>query len=191
METRSFKFPSEKEEYDRTVDVVKQYRFQDLILWNRYLMYFFQRKSRSKDPVRIVVLDQASTDSAIYCALSTLAGYRTFVVTERKYKEIIEFFVSKKNLTWSDRRNLEDAAYGNPAISINKNEDGSESIVKADYNDDRENTYGTISSSISEILKEALIKCETIGEEIVDTEHISSDTLNDVLKAVDARGQVA
>lgn len=78
------------EENAETIDLVRSFTYQDLILTPKYLYYFFNRRNQKGKHSRIIVIKEACQASLTYTVISCLAGYDTFVISDKCYRSFRE-----------------------------------------------------------------------------------------------------
>ena len=98
-----------------SIDLVRSFTYQDLILSPKYLNYFFnriRRQSNGSNISRIIVIKKACQASLTYVVLSYLAGYKTYVIGDKYFRD----FREKHNISKTQREILK----GNPYIEKNE-----------------------------------------------------------------------
>ncbi|GHT03029.1 hypothetical protein FACS189440_04180 [Bacteroidia bacterium] len=115
-----FKF-HDKGDYDNedfeSIDLVRSFTYQDLILSPKYLNYFFnkiKKHNTNNKPIRIIVIKSACQASLTYVVLSYLAGYETRIIGDKYFRDFLESHSPSKN-----KKEMCNIFKGNPYIEKN------------------------------------------------------------------------
>lgn len=113
-----------------SIDLVREYSYQNLIFTPKYLHYLFYRVQHSHTPYRIIVIEEVCQATVTYILLSVKAGYRTYIICSERFKNFLEKYANdlehKKILK------------GNPYM-IKIDEDQNKYELKGKYTDSRNN----------------------------------------------------
>lgn len=119
-----------------SVDLIRLFAYQNLILTPKYLEYFFYRRESVNKASRIIVVSKDQIDEGIcqatltFIFMSYRIGYETYIISDDKYRQIVNGEI------YSD--DLKKAIKGNPSmLKIKKNE--TEFEHKGDFSDFKEN----------------------------------------------------
>ncbi len=119
---------------DESIDFVRLFAYQNLILTPKYLAYFFYRKESVKKATRIIVVAKDHVNGGIcqatltYLFMSSRIGYETYLIPEDRYKEILRSKLTENQIK---------VVKGNP--SIVKTTDNNQTVYKGDYTDFKAN----------------------------------------------------
>jgi len=100
-----------------SIDFVRSFTYQDLILSPKYLNYFFNRikkQNNGNNIHRIIVIKNACQTSLTYVVLSYLAGYKTYIIGDKYFRDFRESHIPNRN------KMMCDIFKGNPYIEKNE-----------------------------------------------------------------------
>ncbi|RRD91988.1 hypothetical protein EII33_05685 [Bacteroides heparinolyticus] len=98
------------EDFSECIDLIRTFTYQDLIFSPKYLFYFFNRIKQPGTHFRIIVIGEACQASLTYVVLSCLAGYETYVISDKNFNDFRKRHRIDKN------KKLQDIFKGNPYL---------------------------------------------------------------------------
>jgi len=104
-----YSLPSSAAEEVETLDVIRQYEYQNYFLTPAYLNFLFARLKQARKSTKVVVVDEASHAALIFLIICARIGYQTRVLSARRFNE----FVSMRCITAPQRAMVK----GNPSLA--------------------------------------------------------------------------